>query len=359
MLAVAVACLCATVFLRFPPVFDIAGDAPGYLETMRVMDGSLEPTESFIPNRILTTFPSTGTIALFSALSGDYLGSWLIVNTLYFFGLTFMSFLLFRRVTGSATGSALGALFVAGNYDVLTFGLNYLMDITGWFWFMLSVLFLFMHMDRDEAARRSGSQRYLWLAVLAAGVGGLFKEYAYVAVVPIGVYLLWEYGRMPVTFIKKALPLALVSVVPTAFVHVLVYLIYGYSYLDWYRVNTSTFGWDGWLWDFSRSIIIVLSVLLPVAVMGAAAFVREMRQSPDPRRVVFVVSLALTALTALAWPIITERLVFLVVPLAALFAAYAVKQDERAWPIFALLWVLYVTIALRTDGFILNYLYAL
>ena len=341
-------------FAYLQPVFDVAGDAPGYLQTMRVMNGSIEQPEAFTPNRILTTFLSTGSVSLLGGITGNYLASWFFINTLYFFGLAFVCFFLFRRVTGSDTGSILGALFVVGNYDVIVFGLNYLMDLTGWFWFTLSLLFLFKHVDREV---REGNS-YLWLAVLAAGLGGLFKEYAYFAFIPIGLFLIWEHWRSPLHLIKRSVPFAIAAIVPTVLVHIGVYLIYGYTYLDWYGMNTSTFAFGGWLWNFSRSILVVLSLLLPVALLGLRAFILEMRATPDPRRILFVATLVVPALAVLLWPIITERLVFLVVPLAGLLAAYAVKRYERHWPWFGFVWLLYVILACVTDGLILSKLYA-
>jgi hypothetical protein len=88
------------------------------------------------------------------------------------------------------------------------------------------------------------------------------------------------------------------------------------------------------------------------------AFVREMRSAYDPKRIFFVASLALPALAALLWPIITERLVFLAVPLAAVLAAYAVKRNEQHWEWFAFVWILYVILSLATNALILNTLYA-
>lgn len=345
-------------FAYLQPPFDVYGDAPGYLEAMRVMNGSLPEPETFTPNRILTTFLSTGTVSLLGGLTGNYLASWFFVNTLYFFGLGFACFFLFRRVTRSDTGSIIGALFVAGNYDVLVFGLNYLMDLSGWFWFVLSLLFLFMHIDREGAEGGLPGRRYLWLAVLAAGIGGLFKEYAYIGLVPVGLFLLWEHGRSPSRLISRSVPLALAAIVPTLLVHAGVYLIYGYTYLDWYGMNASTFAWQGWLWNSARSFLVVLSFLLPIALFGLRAFVLEMRQERDTRRALFVATLVLPALAVLAWPIVTERLVFLIVPLAGLLAAYAVKRHERHWPWFGFIWLLYVVLAWVTDGLILSKLYA-
>lgn len=337
----------ACVYLQAP--YDTFGDAPGYLEAMRVMNGTGEAGASFTPNRILTTFASTGSVALLALVTGNYFASWFFVNTLYFFGLGFVCYLLFRRITGSAAGSILGALFVVGNYDVLVFGLNYLMDISGWFWFALSLLFLWRHIE-------TGESRFLWHAALIAGVGGLFKEYAYLAFVPAGLYVLCLHARAPRMLLTASLPFIL-ALVPTFLVHAGVYLIYGYSYLDWYGMNARTFGWEGWAGNAARSFLVSLSFLAPVAALGAFAFAREMRRAYDAERILFILALVPPALAVLLWPIITERFVFMIVPLAGLMAAYAVKRYERHWPWFGFVWLLYVLLALTTDGLILNALY--
>jgi hypothetical protein len=354
-LFVALFALYVVVFLCLPPVYDTAGDAPGYLQAMQVMNGTIAAPENFTPNRILTTFLSTGSVSVLGGITGDYFVSWYFINSLYFFGLAIVSFLLFRRLTGSDIGSILGALFVAGNYDVLVFGLAYLMDITGWFWFMLSMLFLAMYAD-------TSSRRHLWFAVLAAGVGGLFKEYAYVAFGPIALYMVWESlpwkgMAAPLMLVRKNVVLVAAAVVPTILVHFGVYLIYGYTYFDWYGMNTSTFAFEGWLENSARSYLVILSFMLPIAIVGAMQIIKR-RALLGARRATFIAVFAIPAFAMLAWPIITERLVFLVVPVAALFAAFAIARYERQWVWFALALILYIALAIKTDGWILNYLYA-
>lgn len=339
-----VALYVATCYYLQPP-FDLAGDAPGYLEAMRVLNG-MTPPDTFIPNRFLTTFGSVSVVAVLASFTGNYLASWFFVNSLYFFGLAFVSYFLFRRLTGSDTGSILGALFVVGNYDVLTFGLNYLMDGSGWFWFMVSLLFSFLYMEQ-------GSRRYLWSAALTAGVGTLFKEYAFFAFLPLGVVILYRHRFDVRGIVGDVLP-CIVSLLPLLLVHVGVYLIYGYSYLDWYDMNTTMFGFSDWVWNAGRSFLVVLSLMLTVSILGVLSL-RAMVN--DSRTKVFIASFILPALAVFLWPIITERLVFLSVPLFALLAAFAVARYERHWPWFAFVWLLYVMVALKTDGLILNALY--
>ena len=334
--------------LYLQPPFDVFGDAPGYLEAMRVWNGWPAPAH-FTPNRLLTTFGGVTTVALLAKVTGNYLASWFFINTAYFFGLAFVTYALFRRVTGSATAAVLGALFMVGNYDVLLFGLNYLMDLSGWFFFMLSLLGTFLYMEAHE-------RRWLWMASLAAGIGTLFKEYAFFAFAPLGLYLIYAHLRQPKEFVRSLIP-PIVSLLPMAAVHAGIYLIYGYSYLDWYGMNTSTFAWHGWVRDAVRSFLVVWSFLTPLAAIGIMAFVHEMRQDFDAKRVFFVGSLILPALAVLAWPIITERLVFLAVPLVALLAAYGIKRNAAQWPWFGFLWLLYVALSFATNGAILSVLY--
>jgi hypothetical protein len=348
-LAAATTGLYVAAWLILQPPYDTFGDAPGYIEAMRVWNG-MPPPDHFTPNRLLTTFLSVGSVATLAAVTGNYFASWFFLNTLYFFGLAFTSYALFARVSGSKAAAVLGALFVVGNYDVLVFGLNYLMDGAGWFWFMLSMLALFLYMEE-------GKRRFLLGAVLAAGVGGLFKEYAFLAFAPIGIGILYTHRRDLKGLLESA-GIAALGLVPLALVHVGFYVAYGYSYLDWYSMGVETFGFDAWIWNASRSYLVVLSFLLPFALLGTATFVREMRSRFDPMRTTFVLSCILPSLAVLAWPIITERLVFLIVPLAALMATYAFKRYPRGMGWYSFIWLLYVMLALKTDGLILNALYS-
>ena len=338
----------ACVYLQ--PVFDIAGDAPSYLEAMRVLNGMPEP-EHFTPNRLLTTPGMVGVVAALGWLVGEtqagYMIVWFLVNSLFFFGLGFASYFLFCRVLNDRPASILATLFVMANYDVLVFGLNYLTDIGGWFFFALSLLFLFQAIESGEDERRN-----IWYAALAAGVGVLFKEYAFFAFVPLGIFLLYRYGREPMALIRRSLPI-LVALLPMLAVHAGVYLTYGYTYLDWYAMNREVYGFENWFENAIKSYGIVMSVLAPIALIGLVLFVRQMRLTFDAKRTLFVAAMALPGLAVFLWPSITQRLVFLSVPFAALLAGYAFKQWPRALPVFAALWAAYLVIAVTTDGYIL------
>lgn len=349
-LAAATAGLYVATMLIFMTPFDTAGDAPGYLQAMQVLNGAPIP-ENFTPNRILTTFMSVSVIAALSWATGNYLASWFFLNTVYFFGMAFVSYLLFRRVTGSEPAAILGALFVVANYDVLTFALNYLMEAPGWFFFLVSLYATYRYIETDAA-------RYVWYAALAAGVGTLFKEYAFFGFAPLGLYLIYRHWWKPAAFARSLVPL-IVSLLPVLFIHIAVYLAYGYSYLDWYGMNAETFGFGRWAWNAGRSFVVAGSLLLPLAVWGAVVFVQDMCKRFDAPKALFVLSLVVPAVAVLAWPIITERLVFLAVPLFALLAAFAIARYERHWPWFGFVWLLYAVIALKTDGLILSYLYTL
>ena len=255
---IALVYLATCLYIR--PVFDVMGDAPSYLEAMKVLNG-MEAPEGFIPNRILTTFLSVGSVsALAWFMGGSYMTAWFFLNSMLFFGLGIASYLLFKRVLVSTPAAIVSALFVVANYDAIIFGLNYLTDIGGWFGFVLSLYFLYRYVESKDA-------RYVWRAALAAGVGGLFKEYAFFGLVPLGLYLLYEYRTNLLALIRASVPL-MVSLVPMLLVHAGVYLTYGFTYLDWYRMNQEIYGFRNWQENAIKSYGVVLSVLAPLAVVG-------------------------------------------------------------------------------------------
>lgn len=341
-LLLALAALYAGAVFVLHPFSRIPDDAPSYLEAIEVVGGADTP-EGFMPNRILTTPLTLLSVRALAPLAGGYLPAWAALNSAFFFGLGIVSYLWLRRLFG-ADAALFGALLIAANYDVLVFGIAYLTDIGGWFFYLLALYFL-------AGYARSGARRDILFASLAAGVGGLFKEYALVAAIPIGAMLLFDHGRRPLALIRESFLPALLAAGPLLLVHGWVFAAYHFTYLDWYRFNDRAYGYHAWLPNAIKSFGAVLNLLAVPAAFGAYVSARAARLD---RRTIFLASLLVPACVIFLWPSITERVVFLAVPAAAAFACAAFERSGRLlWLWAPPLLLAYAAISLTLDSHIL------
>ncbi|RJQ34500.1 hypothetical protein C4568_02475 [Candidatus Parcubacteria bacterium] len=339
---VALIVLYAIAFVVLQPALRTGGDAPSYVAGAEVLSGGA-PNADFMVNRILTAPLTLTGIAIFKYITGDYYEGWVILNAIFFFALGLVSFFMLRTFFGSKV-AAIGAILLCANYDVLTFGIAPLSDIGGWFFYLLALFFITKFVAGE-------SECNFVYAGLAIGFGALFKEYAFLAVIPIAALLLYEYGRDLRELVKHAFLPALAATLPVLITHVAVFFTLHYTYLDWYLYNKHQYAYQSWLPNAIKSFGSVLNLLAIPAALGFALFVWSWKLD---RFAVFVVSLIIPALWILVWPSITQRVVFLAVPTAVILSCIAFKRYERYIWWFAPILLIYVAISLTLDAYLLG-----
>ncbi len=347
----------ASLSLQFMPHV-LQGDALSYVDAARAyangqhlnIDLSGEITREIVAvHRMLTTTLGIQTLRFFSAIAGSFEIGWLVMDTALFFGGSIVLYLLLARFYGSERVAFIGGLFFAGNYSMLSQGMGYFMDIGGWFFYLLALLLTFRYIE-------SGRYRSLLIASLVIAIGGFFKENAYMAAIPIGVILLFENYRKPLTFLAKSVPLGLLVLGPAVLQHLLIYREYGYTYSYWINVSQDFYEYESTLVEYIKSFGSLLTFLAPLTLLGVYEFVRRFKDaSLETEKKVFLVSVALSAVPAVLWPAITQRVLFLIIPAAILFAGLFFKRHERYWFAFLPIVVLYVLAGLFMDSFILDF----
>ncbi len=342
----------------FPHIID--GDAVGYLHAVRVYQGEapephISPDQSEVTldvvtvHRMLTTPLGIQAVRIFSEAFGSDIWGWLAWDTILFFAVNILFYLLLLRVFRSPRVAFAGGLFFAGNYSMVVHGLALFMDIGGWFFYVLSLFCLFVYIE-------SGKYRDLVFAALAIAAGSFFKENALVAAIPLTVILLYENWRSPLRFLLRSAPLGLLVLVPIIIHHVQIYLQYGYTYLVWVKFTKDSYDYSSRILEYVKSIGSLLTFLAPISILGAYAFVRPSAEYPiDTKRRIFIVSVLISALPAVLWLAITQRVLFMIVPGAVLIACVFIQRYERYWYAFLPVALLYVLAGFFMDSFILNF----
>lgn len=345
-LYVSLAVLCIVSFLVLKPYIDPQGDSPSYIQAMEVIQGS-PVSADFVPNRILTSSLGLSISIALGSVTGGLDSGWMVMNiALYFlFAVTFYKILLllFRN----EDVAILATLFLASNYVAVTFGLNYYMDIGGWVFYILSLYFLLLY-------SRNGKLRDLLLSALAIGIGGLFKEYAFLACVAIFVYLVATQWRSPKSLIKNGLVSACVALAPFGVITFVVLHTFNYTYATWFAFNHHYYVYASRLIEYVKALGSIYN-FLAFLVLGGAYLVWKKREElmPDPNDRIFVAAVACSVSPILFWPAITQRILFITVPAAIIVVCFLFKRYDKRRYLFLLVLVVYVVVSFIMNSVIL------
>ena len=338
----------------------IEGDAVSYVNAIGVYEGVVpQPHISagqqeinldvVTIHRMLTTPFGIQAVRIFSEAFGSIIVGWLIWDTFLFFAINILFYKLLLRVFRGHRTAFIGGLFFAGNYSMVVHGLGLFMDMGGWFFYVLSIFWLFRYVE-------STRYRDLFFSGLAIAFGGLFKENALVAAIPLTAIVLYEDWRSPVRFLARIVPLGLLAAIPLVIQHIHIYLQYHYTYLVWVKFTKDTYHYSSRILEYVKSLGSLLTFLAPVTFLGAIAFIRPTSAFHiDIKRRIFIVSVLVSAIPAVAWLAITQRVLFMVVPGCVLLACVFIKRYERYWWAFLPVIALYVLAGFFMDSFILNF----
>jgi dolichol-phosphate mannosyltransferase len=327
--------VCAT-FYFLKPLPDPLGDTPSYVVAMNVISTG-ELTSGFLPTRILTTFGALHTITALTYIFGNIYSSWILMNVIFYLIACAVFYDIVRRMYKNENVAMLGTLFIAGSYSFISFGLSYLMDMGGWMFYIVSLYFLLRYVEE-------GRMRNLLYSAAAIGIGGLFKEYAFLACIPIAVVVIGTYYRYPVKLAKRAVITAALALVPTLLVYLYVYFRFNYSYADWLAFNESYYVYSSRISEYIKSFGSLVNVLGIGFVGGLYAWMRNRAIIPL-RFNLFVTGMILSVLPIFCWPAITQRIVSITLPIIIIISCVLFKKYEHRWYIFLPLLAVYIAIS--------------
>ena len=344
LLACLVGLVLASVFVLKPSI-DPNGDGPSYLKAMEVLKSGAPP--DFVPNRILTTALGLWVITFISSIVGSVVSGWFVWNLSLYFLLAVAFYNLVARLFEDEKVALLSTLFLASNYAMANFGLGFFMDIGGWAFYIFSIYFLFLYSETK-------SRKMLLLSALMVGVGGLFKEYAFLGAIPIFCYLVYEHFPSPKKIIRSGLLPAAIVLVPTFVLHFYVYQKFGYTYLDWLSSNQDYYVYASRISEYIKSLGSLVNLLALPFIFGLYHFIKNgVEIMPEKKNKVFVLSLFVSILPIFFWPAITQRILFIIVPFLITLSAFAFKRYQKHWYVFLILLIPYILLSFTMNSFIL------
>lgn len=325
----------------------IKGDSVTYVEAINFMQSGEFP-EDFIPYRIITTFGGLWTVITFSKLLGSIFQVWISMNHIFFAISIFVFYYLVLMIFNDRKIALICSLFLSCNYAILTFGLHYLMDMGGWMFYIISLFFLFKYTKKE-------GNKYLLLSSLMVGVGGLFKEYALLGVVPIATILIYENSRSLLLLIKSSYKPAIIASVPIITLYIYVYFRFGYTYADWVV--------DSYKYKYSSSLILrvaeyikafgsLYNLLAIFVILGFWNFWKN-REMVDKKIKVFLFGAVLSVLPVFVWGGITQRILFITVPVLIIFAGFFFKSNPKYLNVSYVALVVYLILNIIMDSYLL------
>ncbi len=341
-LGVCITILVVLSFVLLKP--NVAGDGVSYLQAIDFLNGQPVAFED-VAHRVITTFGALELIRFLAKIFGSLTSVWIGLNSTLFV-LTVFAF--YKMVANFSTDSKVAlwaSLFLAGNYAVLNFGLNFLMDMGGWAFYIFSLYFAWRFLQ-------SSDQKDILLASLMVGLGGLFKEYAFLGALVIAGCLIYKNKNSLSSLIKHSVLPVLIALGPAVLVYLSVYTQFGYTYLDWLSTNQVTYEYSSRLIEYIKSFGSLINILAILALVGVWFLVHEWRMLAEPKKV-FLISTLVSVLPIFAWPAITQRVLFVFVPFIILLATFGIKRmsPKTILPILAG----YIALSFLMDSFVLNF----
>lgn len=331
----------------------IEGDSLLYVNSIEVLRTGIEPI-GFIPMMILTTILGLKLIMFLDLFFHSIAISWSVLNAVVFVGMGMFFYSLLIRMFKEQEVAFLGSLFFMANYAPISFGLAYMMDIGGWFFYVASLYFSYLYLENDEG----GGDRWLYLSSLMIGIGGLYKEYAFVAYVIVFGLLVFKNWKNWKQIIWKTILSLLLALGPFGVMNIYTYFnFHGYTYLDWFLYNQNTYTYQNRVVEFIKSFGYIYNVAWPLFLAGFVMFIGRIKNVFNTRKmdkdILFISLVIISSFAVLLWPVVT-RVLFISIPGIVLVSLlYIQKMNNRKY-LYPLLFV-YIFISLLMDAFILDF----
>lgn len=252
----------------------------------------------------------------------------LVLNLLFFFGLSIISFFLFQEL-GFAPGSAWwGSIWVVTGYPMLKYGLALGTDISGWFFAAATALAALL-------AIRSSRMRLMAAAGCIGFIGSLAKETGVLGLVFAGVSIIMHLGAWPLrTLVRWLLALSLPFL---AFEAAFLAILHAYeipNFVGWYASNHETFAGNYYHLNYflgvEASAFSVLAVFAALGIFFAA-------QNGDIMKRAWLglyVPLLAASLPVLLWPIFISRIIYIQFLVVVPLALYGLEKVSGVFSLF-------------------------
>ena len=337
------------LFLAMFSVFalrpQISGDSVEYVFAMDVLKTGSVPS-GFTPNRIITTYLGLQTVIFVDSFIDNLFISWLLVNAFFYIVMGMFFYSLLLKIINNRRATFLGTLFLMTNYAVVVFGLHYLMDMGGWAFYIASLYFSYLYLE-------TSNKRWLMVSSLLVGLGGLFKEYAFLAYVVVFALIAVNYWKKWLEVIKKTVLTSFLAFGPMLAVNLYAYFLYDYTYFDWF-FNQPIYMYNSIIGEYTKSFGSLYNFGWFLFLGGAYLAIKRSKYVLQDKNIFFIWLVILSSSIVFVWPIVT-RVLFITIPGVVLVTSLLLKEIDRYWYAVLPILALYIASTYLMDSFILNF----
>ena len=325
------------------------GDFPSYLEAMKFLKGE-SYNEEFILNRVLISPLMLYASIFFGYFTGSDSSGMMAVNIIFYFLIIFVFYRIVELIYKSKKVALLSSILFFANYCMFNYGTTYRVDISSWFFFLLSTFFALKYYYSRLEDKKS-----FYLSILSASIGVLFKEYGLLGMFSLSFLILLS----QVSFkekIKKVFQAGSLFIIIPGLYYLLFYYKFNYSYLHWYFQNINWYINDPETATSQYGFVLLIKVLGWLFLVGWPIFIWGLYQEYknfDKTRAKVLLAILPASLSFLVWPALTQRIAFIFVPWLALISGYGLSKIKSKYIIIVIL-LIYVVVNYLTRPWLLK-----
>jgi hypothetical protein len=255
---------------------------------------------------------------------------------IFYFLSVWLIFLLICRVYKNEKQAFYGTVLYTTAYPMLAYGLVALTDLSGWFFYLFSILISlnFLKGPQKETALLAG---------LVAGLGMLFKENLVAAPIFFLGLVFLATKLSPKEKLKYVLLFGVAFTFPNLINNIILYQLYSFSLWDWYKM---AIGDEGvYAYGSLRIIFEIARMFLMGWIFVLLGILKEKeRKSRNLERTQILLALLPPSLSFFLWPFPHNRIAYIAAPLLVLLGSFGLlgrnsNQKVRKVTEFALLFL--------------------
>lgn len=337
--------VCFSIYALKP---EIEGDSLFYTESIQVLKTGISG-EEFMPMMILTTYLGLRLIMFFDYFFQNIAVSWLVLDGLLYVTAGIFFYSLVNRIFNSSKVAFISTLFLMANYAAIVFGLGYLMDMGGWAAYIASLYFSWRYLEGY-----SKEDKWIYISSAVIGIGGLYKEYAFVAYVIVFGSILWSHWGMWKEVFKKVFITGVLSFTPFALMNVYTFFYYnGYTYWDWFNYQ-KVYEYQNRPVEFIKSFGSIYTFGWFLFLPGLYIILKRIKETLRDRTLVFIWLTIASSFSVILWPVVT-RVLFITMPAIVLVTTLYINKKKESLLIVYLILLIYIVTCYLMDAFVLDF----
>ena len=346
------------VFLAFFSAYvlnhKIEGDSLLYVNSIEVLKTGVQFID-FIPMMILSTYLGLKLIMLFNFFTNDIAISWLILNSIMYVTMGLFFHALLKRIVKNNQVAFLGTLFLATNYASVAFGMAYMMDIGGWAFYIASLYFSYRYLESEG----DEGNKWLYISSAVVGIGGLYKEYAFVAYVIIFGLILFRNWKDWSKIFWKVVVTCLLAFTPFLLMNIYTFIKFDqYTYLDWFLHNQNTYTYQNRPVEFIKSFGSIFNIGWFLFLGGFYILLKRLKEMFLNRNIdkdiLFIALIILSSFSVLLWPVVT-RVLLITMPVVIIISSLFIKKIKRPFLVVTPILIIYAVLSYLMDAYILDF----